>query len=81
MHSVARKKDGSKISKISLSLSPGTVVTVPRTDVMYLVTEYGIADLRNKTRMQRARALINIAHPDFRDELEFQARQIGYLDD
>ncbi len=81
MHSVARKKDGSKISKISLSLSPGTVVTVPRTDVMYLVTEYGIADLRNKTRMQRARALINIAHPDFRDELEFQARQIGYLED
>lgn len=81
MHSVANKKDGSRISKISFSLEPGTVVTVPRTDVMYLVTEYGVADLRNKTRIQRTKAIINIAHPEFRDELTFQAKKAGYLSD
>lgn len=81
MHSVAEKKDGTRISKICLFHEPGTVITVPRSDVMYVVTEYGVADLKNKGRYERAKALISIAHPDFRDELEFQARKAGYLGD
>ena len=44
-------------------------MTTPRDEVQYIVTEYGIADLRGKTNRERAKALISIAHPDFRDEL------------
>ena len=57
------------VSKISCFLTPGSVVTTPRDEVQYIVTEYGIADLRGKTNRERANALISIAHPDFRDEL------------
>ena len=70
MPSVAVKKDGTKISKITPLLSEGTVVTASRQDTDYVVTEYGIAELRGKTVKNRARALINIAHPDFRPELQ-----------
>jgi 4-hydroxybutyrate CoA-transferase len=79
MHSVAEKKDGSRISKIVMSHPAGSIITTGRTDVQYIVTEYGIADLQNKSRTQRAQALINIAHPDFRDELTYQAKNDGYL--
>ncbi len=79
MHSVAEKKDGSRISKIVMSHPAGSIITTGRTDVQYIVTEYGIADLQNKSRTQRAQALINIAHPDFRDELAYQAKKDGYL--
>jgi len=44
-------------------------VTTPRTDVHFIVTEYGIAELYGRTVKQRAEALIAIAHPDFREEL------------
>ena len=50
-------------------------VTTPRTDVMYVVTEYGMVNLKGKSVPERTRALISIAHPDFRDELERQARE------
>jgi itaconate CoA-transferase len=53
--------------------------TDPRADTNYIVTEYGIADMRGKSTSARAQALIQIAHPDFRDELQRQARQMGYL--
>jgi itaconate CoA-transferase len=53
--------------------------TDPRADTQYIVTEYGVADMRGKSTAQRAEALIAIAHPDFRDELYHQAREIGYL--
>ncbi|MEL7570535.1 MAG: acetyl-CoA hydrolase/transferase C-terminal domain-containing protein [Eubacteriaceae bacterium] len=79
MQSTAEKKDGTKISKIVMSHSEGSIITTGRTDVQYIVTEYGIADLQNKSRMQRAKALIAIAHPDFRDELAYQAKKDGYL--
>jgi 4-hydroxybutyrate CoA-transferase len=79
MHSVVEKKDGSRLSKIVMSHPAGSIITTGRTDVQYIVTEYGIADLQNKSRMQRAQALINIAHPDFRDQLVFEAKQAGYL--
>ncbi|MFA7078950.1 MAG: acetyl-CoA hydrolase/transferase C-terminal domain-containing protein, partial [Syntrophomonas sp.] len=47
----------------------GAIVTDPRTAVQIIVTEYGIADLKGKSTWERAEALINIAHPQFRDEL------------
>jgi len=53
--------------------------TDPRADVQYVVTEYGVANLRGKSTAQRAEALISIAHPAFRAELERGARQLGYL--
>jgi 4-hydroxybutyrate CoA-transferase len=60
---------GGTISRIVTRLSPGACVTTSRSDVHYVVTEYGIADLRGKTIRQRAEALIKIAHPEFRDKL------------
>jgi 4-hydroxybutyrate CoA-transferase len=60
---------GGTISRIVTRLTPGACVTTSRSDVHYVVTEYGIADLRGKTVRQRAEALIKIAHPEFRDKL------------
>ena len=76
MPSAANKKDGSKVSKITPYIETGAAVTTSRNDVDYIVTEYGIAELKGKTLKQRARNLINIAHPDFREELkeEFEKR-------
>jgi 4-hydroxybutyrate CoA-transferase len=61
---------GDKISKIVPFLDPGAAVTTNRCDVNYIVTEYGIAQLKGKTLRQRAKALIGIAHPSFRDSLK-----------
>lgn len=58
-----------KVSRIVSRLDDGATVTTSRNDVDYIVTEYGIARLRGKTLRDRAKALINIAHPDFRTEL------------
>jgi 4-hydroxybutyrate CoA-transferase len=58
-----------KISKIIPQFKAGTIVSTPRYDVQYVVTEYGIAELCGKTLSQRMSALISIAHPQFRDEL------------
>jgi len=66
-------KRGERRSRIVLSLTPGNVVTTPRTDTMYVVTEYGMVNLKGKSVAERAKALIGIAHPDFREELERQA--------
>ena len=60
---------GGQVSRICVALSEGASVTTTRNDVRYVVTEYGIADLRGKSFRQRAEALIAIAHPDFRREL------------
>jgi acyl-CoA hydrolase len=59
--------------------SPGSVVTVPRHDVDYVVTEFGVAHLRGKSVAQRVKALVNIAHPDFREQLLKQSYDLGYL--
>ncbi len=53
--------------------------TDPRADTQYVVTEYGVADLFGKSTAERAAALIAIAHPKFRDELQRGARAVGYL--
>lgn len=58
-----------KTSRIVPQFSEGTVVSIPRYDVQYVVTEYGIAELWGKTLTERRKALIAIAHPKFRDEL------------
>ncbi|GAV23799.1 acetyl-CoA hydrolase/transferase family protein [Carboxydothermus pertinax] len=68
-----------QISKIVPTLKPGALVTTSKNDVDYVVTEFGVAKLRGKTYRERAKALINIAHPNFRDELRFQAEKIGIL--
>lgn len=59
-----------KYSRIVAKLPPGSAVTAPRHCVQYVVTEHGVADLRAKTLRERAEALILVAHPDFREELE-----------
>jgi 4-hydroxybutyrate CoA-transferase len=61
---------GGKISKIVPTLDEGAAVTTSRNDVEYVITEHGIANLRYHTVRDRARMLINIAHPKFRDELK-----------
>lgn len=57
------------VSRIAPILKPGASVTTSRGDVHYVVTEYGVAYLHGKSLNERAKALINIAHPDFREEL------------
>ena len=59
-----------KVSKIVPLLDEGAAVTTSRNDIDYVVTEYGVAALKGRTLRQRARALIEIAHPDFRDGLK-----------
>lgn len=58
-----------RVSRIVPILDEGSAVTTSRNDVHYVVTEYGIADLKGKTLRERARALINVAHPNFRPAL------------
>ena len=65
--------DGERHSRIVPVFPEGTMTTVPRTFVDYVVTEYGIATLRGKTVRQRAEELISVAHPDFRAELRADA--------
>lgn len=64
-----------ELSRIAPMLKPGAGVVTTRGDVHYVVTEFGVAHLYGKTLRQRARALINIAHPRFREELEQAARE------
>ncbi len=71
-------KDGS-ISRIVPVLSPGTHVSTSKNDINYVVTEFGVAQLRGKSARQRATELIGIAHPDFRGELAQQARRLGLV--
>ena len=78
IRSTANTKKGI-ISKITTSLSTGSVVTTPRSDVQYVVTEYGIANLYNKSISERVKLMISIAHPDFRDDLTKEAIEVGLI--
>lgn len=71
-------KDGSLSSAIVPGLDPGSPVTVPRTYADYVVTEFGIAHLKYKTRRERALELISIAHPDLRAELKASLNKTFY---
>jgi acyl-CoA hydrolase len=70
---------GGTVSRIVPTLAPGTHVTTGKNDVNYVVTEHGVAQLRGRSARERARALIGIAHPAFRDELTEQAGRLGVL--
>lgn len=71
---MVKQADGSKklVSKIVPTLKEGAIVTLSRNDVDYVVTEYGVAELRGRTVSERADRLIAIAHPDFRMALKRQ---------
>lgn len=70
---------GDTVSRIVPTLTPGAHVTTTKNDVNYVVSEYGVAQLRGKTAKQRAEALIGIAHPNFREELRAAARAMRLL--
>jgi 4-hydroxybutyrate CoA-transferase len=70
---------GQLVSKIVPLLKHGAGVVTTRNHIHYVVTEFGIADLYGKTIRQRARALIDVAHPQFREELEKAARELKYM--
>jgi len=67
------------ISRIVPTLTPGTHVTTSKNDINYVVTEYGVAQLRGKSAKQRVEALIGIAHPNFRNELREAAKKMNLL--
>ncbi|MCI7474179.1 MAG: butyryl-CoA:acetate CoA-transferase [Clostridiales bacterium] len=75
--STVKSKDGTLESRIRPTLREGSVVTDTRTNIHYLVTEYGIANLKGLATWQRAEAIIGVAHPDFREELIAQAGAMG----
>lgn len=66
---------GGEVSRIVVRLEPGTGVVTTRADVQFVVTEFGVADLRGKSLRERAIALIHLAHPRFREELLAAARE------
>lgn len=68
-----------EISRINLRLTPGSVVTTGKNDVDNIVTEYGMARLHGVSISERAKRLISIAHPKFRDELLFDAKKQGII--
>jgi acyl-CoA hydrolase len=63
-------------SKIVSTLTQGAIVSLSRNDVDYVVTEYGIVSLRGTSVRERVKRLISIAHPDFREKLQFEADQL-----
>jgi butyryl-CoA:acetate CoA-transferase len=76
LSSTFKTKDGTLTSRIVPTLTPGSIVTVPRTVLQYVVTEYGAVNLKGMNTWQRAEALISLAHPDFRDQLVKEAEKM-----
>lgn len=74
--STYKTKDGQVKSRILPTLNPGSIVTDTRANTHYLVTEYGIVNVKGLSTWQKAEAIISIAHPDFRDELIAQAEKM-----
>ena len=72
-------KKGERRSKITLQFAPGTPVTTPRSEVQYVATEYGCVNLKVLNMSDRVRAMIRLAHPDFRDQLTQEAKDAGLL--
>ena len=70
---------GGTVSRIRATLTPGSMVTTLKNTVDHVVTEHGVADMRGRSISQRAAALIAIADPRFRDDLEREARALDYL--
>lgn len=76
---IALPSTAKDFSRIVPTLKPGAGVVTTRNHIQYVVTEYGIAHLYGKTIRERALALINISHPDYRDELKKQAHELHYI--
>ena len=74
LNATHKKKDGTLKSNIVPCIAGGSTVSAPRTMIQYVATEYGIAKLSGKTLRERAEAMAEIAHPDFREELLQYAR-------
>ena len=70
-------RKGTAVSRIKPLLTDGAIVTVPRSFVSYVVTEYGMANLKGMSTWQRAEAIISIAHPAFREDLIKEAERMG----
>jgi acyl-CoA hydrolase len=68
-----------EVSRIRATLTPGSMVTTLKNTVDHVVTEFGVAEMRGKSISERAKSLIAIAHPSFRDKLRADAHAIGYL--
>ena len=81
MRSAQVGKDGQLSSNIRTTVPGGTTVTVPRAYADFVITEYGIASLRGKSRRARAKELISIAHPDFREQLKREALDAFWPED
>jgi acyl-CoA hydrolase len=77
MSSTVQGKDGSLKSRIVPTLTNGSIATDPRTCVHYIVTEYGMVNMKGLSTWQRAEQIINIAHPDFRDQLIADAEKMN----
>jgi len=77
--STATLKDGTVVSRIVPYLQPGSGVVITRGDIHYVVTEWGIAYLFGKSIRERVLQMINVAHPDFREELLEYAKKINYV--
>ncbi len=75
MHATTQDRKKSRI----VPLFERTIVTIPREDVRWVVTEFGVANLFGKSTQERALAIISIAHPDFREELLFEAKKLGMV--
>ncbi len=71
-------KSGS-VSRVVPTLRPGAVITTPRAEVHWLVSEYGAVCLKGKSTRERAKGIIGLAHPKFREELTASAKELGYL--
>jgi 4-hydroxybutyrate CoA-transferase len=79
LNSTFTDKEGRRRSRIVPFLPQGTIVTTTRNDIQYVVTEFGVVNIKYNSIPERVRKLISIAHPDFRDELTFQATRLGWL--
>lgn len=68
-----------EMSKIVCQLKPGAAVSLSRNDIEYLVTEYGVVNLKGRTIKERVELIISIAHPKFREQLMQEAKEAGLI--
>ena len=77
--STAESKNGEKVSRISVAFPPSTPITTPRSHTQYIGTEYGCVNLWGQPPGKRIELMISVAHPDFREQLKFDAKKAGLL--
>jgi acetyl-CoA hydrolase len=77
--STSTLRDGTVVSRITPMLKQGAGVVTTRNHIHHVVTEYGMVDLFGRTIRERAKLLISVAHPDFRDQLAHEAKKLNYL--